>query len=178
VFSRRGIAVSIALATLIGGVVVAPPVSIAAGTGPEPALSADLEGTPIAPTSVSSWYCHDLDYPRIHCFRTASAFAAAMSVRISPGRPGAAALSSTPYVIVYRDATYAGPFLSISQAYDNLASIGWNDMISSFKALNSLSGHFAVDASNGGSHYAFCCNNQVPYVGDAWNDVFSSVYPS
>lgn len=60
---------------------------------------------------------------------------------------------------------------------DDLSSIGWNDMISSFKAMHGLSGHFATDALNGGRLFpTFCCNTQVPYVGDAWNDLFSSVY--
>jgi hypothetical protein len=50
-------------------------------------------------------------------------------------------------------------------------------MISSFKGLNGLSGHFATDAYNNGRLYPFCCNAWVTYVGDSWNDQFSSVYP-
>ena len=82
------------------------------------------------------------------------------------------------YVIAYRDAGYLGPSIAISRDYDDLRTIGWNDVISSFKAVNGLSGHFATDARNGGRLYpSFCCNVQVTYVGDTWNDQFSSVYP-
>jgi hypothetical protein len=79
-------------------------------------------------------------------------------------------------VIVFDHESYGGPSAYLSQNYANLGVIGWNDRITSFKALNSQSGHFAEHANNGGAWYSFCCNQQVLNVGSAWNDKFSSVY--
>src|SRR5580765_1651770 len=35
-------------------------------------IVADLDGHPIKPELISSFYCHDFDYPRIHCSRSAA----------------------------------------------------------------------------------------------------------
>lgn len=170
--------VSIALVALVvaTGVALAP-VSAADPAGGQ--ITADLEGRPIAVSEIPDWFCHDLDFPQIHCYRTPAKLEHALDLRITAALAGEVGTRAViPYVIVYRDATYAGPNTAIAQPYDDLGLIGWNDMISSFKAVNGLSGHFATDARNSGRLYpGFCCNVQVSYVGDAWNDQFSSVYP-
>lgn len=173
-FARLSIAlVALVVATgaVSGAVSAADPAS-----GP---VRADLEGQPIAVREIPDWFCHDLDFPQIRCYRTAARLERALAVGMTAAPMGEAGiLAAVPYVVVYRDASYANSFAALAQPYDNLGSIGWNDMISSFKALNGLTGHFATDALNNGRLYpTFCCNAQVPYVGDAWNDQFSSVYP-
>lgn len=175
----RGIAwISIALVALmiptIGAVGTVSAVSL-----PNDRPVADLEGQPIVVSEISDWFCHDLDYPQIHCFRTAASLDRALSVQRNAAALGVAgALAALPYVVVYRDSSLQGAYFAISQSYDNLSSIGWNDAVSSFRAVNGLYGHFATDALNAGRLYpTFCCNLQVPYVGDSWNDQFSSVYP-
>ena len=141
------------------------------------AVTPDLDGRAIAVGEIAAWHCHDLDFPRIHCFRSEADLARAIATRTGKPQTDAAGVAAvTAYVIAYRDATYGGPSIAISQNYDDLRVIGWNDTISSFKAVNGLRGHFATDAFNGGRSFAFCCNVTVPDVGDASNDQFSSVY--
>ena len=155
----------------VGPARAAAPVPLGATVAP------DLDGRPIAVSEISYWYCHDLDYPRIHCFRSPVDLTRVLTTRGTRPRTDAVGMSTAlVYVIAYRDAGYLGPSIAISRDYDDLRTIGWNDVISSFKAVNGLYGHFAVDIYNGGRTYPFCCNVSASYVGDAWNDQFSSVY--
>ena len=62
----------------------------------------------------------------------------------------------------------------VSQDYSMLATIGWNDRISSFIAVNAASGTFYTDWLYGGSTWSFCCNQAAMSIG-AFNDTFSSV---
>jgi hypothetical protein len=71
-----------------------------------------------------------------------------------------------------------GTSLLISTPYDHLGSVGWSDRISSFKTLTSTGGTFYQHDLGTGWAYPFCCTGAVPYVGDAYNDQFSSVYPN
>lgn len=172
-FFRR---VSIALVALM--VVTGAGAGGAVARGPrDDTIVADLDGRRISVDEIPNWYCHDLDYPLIHCYTTAAELEAALDDAAGPeGLAGASA--PVPYVYVYGDAGTLGPSTAISEPWDNLSWIGWNDKISSFKALNGLSGHFATDAYNSGRLYpTFCCNTVVTWVGDFWNDQFSSVYP-
>ncbi len=170
--------VSIALVALVvaTGLAAGPASAADPAGGP---IRADLDGRPIAVSEIPDWFCHDLDFPQIHCYRTAAQLEHVLGLRITAAPAGeAGTLAVIPYVVVYRDASLQGGYTGIAQPYDDLGSIGWNDTISSFKAVNGLSGHFATDARNGGRLYpGFCCNVQVTYVGDSWNDQFSSVYP-
>jgi len=56
-----------------------------------------------------------------------------------------------------------------------LASIGWNDKVSSFKARNFETGSFYTDWFHGGSADHFCCNETQPILG-SWDNVYSSLY--
>jgi hypothetical protein len=173
-FFRR---VSIALVALM--VVTGAAAGGAVAKGPrDNTIVADLDGRRISVSEIPDWFCHDLDFPLIHCYTTAAQLDAALHDAASGLAGLAAGAAGMPYVYVYGDAGTLGPAYAVSQAWDNLSSIGWNDKISSFKALNGLSGHFATDAYNSGRLYpTFCCNTVVTYVGDFWNDQFSSVYP-
>jgi hypothetical protein len=132
------------------------------------ALSADLAGQPIRLADVGKYHCHDLDYPRIHCFRTAEDLAASPPM-------AAALLSGVTYVTIYDGASFLGSSMNVAQDYDILALIGWNDRVSSFKARNSLSGRFFVDWFGGGSGWSFCCNSTASTLG-SFDNTFSSVY--
>jgi hypothetical protein len=156
------------------------PVGVSAS---EPIMRADLEGKPIRLVEVGNWYCHDFDYPSIHCFRTAAELDLAVAnLGIELLAPNEDAIGSSPavvsalsYVRVFVDAGYGGSSAYFSVNYSNLGLIGWNDKISSYVALNSLSGQFWENTSYWGLLDSFCCNQLVSYVGDAYNDKFSSV---
>lgn len=129
-------------------------------------MRADLDGKPIALSDVGRHYCEDFTAPAIHCYSTKSALETAAA-------PLAAA--ATNYVVVFEFTTYAGNYMYMSQDYTVLATIGWNDRISSFMALNSESGHFFTDWFYGATTWGFCCNQQVPGLG-AYDNTFSSVH--
>ena len=159
---RRRLAVLTAAS--LGLMAIAPGQALAQPQAP--AMSADLDGQPIPLTDVAKYACHDIAFPRIHCFSSEAARDASAAPLL--------ASSSTTYVIVWADASYAGPSLIISQDYSAFVTVGWNDRISSFKAQNSTTGRFWTDWFYGGTADYFCCNQTVPYVGDAFNDTFSS----
>jgi hypothetical protein len=153
----------------------------------DPTIRADLDGRPIAAVQVGDWYCHDFDYPVIHCFRTAADLdAAVVSLGYEPlapgtspndglGAPSPSVVLAVSYVHVYVDAGYAGSSAYLSVDYSNLGVIGWNDKISSFVGLDSATGRFFENIYYSGFIFGFCCNSTVPYVGDSSNDRFSSV---
>ena len=156
--------------TLIILAAAAQPGTVAgAGSG---RITADLDGRSISIRSIARQHCHDFDHPRIHCF--SSRRAAETDAGRWLGAAGAAPLIQN-YVRIFADAGWAGASMYLSLNYSNLGTIGWNDRISSFKGLNSLSGTFWTEAAYAGYSYSFCCNAQVTYVGDFYNDRFSSV---
>jgi hypothetical protein len=132
-------------------------------------IRADLDGRPIDLVNVGRYYCHDFAYPQIHCFSRAADLEARASRILD------ASSSSLDYAIIYDFATFAGPYMYMSQDYTVLAWIGWNDRIGSFLVRNSQSGKFWTDWFFGGSYYGFCCNQQVTYLG-VYDNTFSSVY--
>jgi hypothetical protein len=143
-------------------------------------ITADLDGTPIAASSSSAYYCHDFDYPRIHCFRSAEDLQAAVGVT-SPTNTALLSAASVPvgtWVIVFSDASYAGSYAYLSHNYDRLGDIGWNDRISSFSVNVGISGFFAQNVFGSGWGYNWCCYQNIPYVGSSFNDQFSSFYRS
>ncbi len=148
--------------------------SALAGAMDDGPRSADLDGKPIPLISVGEYHCHDLDFPVIHCFRTAEARDVALgAVRAPAGATAAAA--AVVYVTFYEHSSYGGASIAASQDYDILATIGWNDRISSYKGRNSETGRFYVDWFGGGANDSFCCNQWVSSLG-SFNDAFSSVY--
>jgi len=151
-----------------------------AGAGSSADLTAMLDGHRIDLQRVSDYHCHDLDYPVIRCYRSAEDLDRAIADRVGrdPGSLSPQGVTAVAYVRVYTDASYGGTSLLISTPYDHLGAVGWNDRISSFKTLTSAGGSFWQHDLHSGWAYPFCCSSTVPYVGDAYNDQFSSVYPN
>jgi hypothetical protein len=142
------------------------PAPVAAAIPLEGQLHADVEGKSIALSDVGKYFCEDFSAPAIHCFSRAADLEASVEV---------VAAAATNYVIVYEFQTYAGAYMYMSQDYSALVTIGWNDRISSYRALNSESGHFFTDWFYGGSGFGFCCNQQVPGLG-VYDNTYSSVH--
>lgn len=132
-----------------------------------PKLTADLDGKPIALAEVGNWYCHDFDYPAIHCFSDPTDVMGSSDVAL--------AAAGVNYVIVYEFTTYQGGYMYMSENYSILSLIGWSDRISSFQVVNGMSGAFWTDWLYTGTRYNFCCNQGVGSLG-AFNDTFSSVF--
>lgn len=130
-------------------------------------LRADLNGRPIPLVDVGLYHCHDLSYPRIHCFARESDRDAAIAAPL--------AATGVDYVIAWEYSTYSGASIVFSSDYTVLATLGWNDRISSFKGRNSQSGHFWTDWFYGGNTLYFCCNQQYSSLG-GFDDTFSSVH--
>jgi len=150
----------------------------AAAAPSEPsALVADLEGSAIPPGDVGRYFCHDFEFPRIRCFSTAFALEEALARDSSQDDSTTlAAYAAGDYLTVYSEPSYAGAYAHLSQNYDALWVIGWNDRIRSFKVRDSASGAFYTDWYAGGQRYEFCCNNAVPILSSAYDRAFSSVY--
>jgi len=133
-------------------------------------LRADLDGTSIPLVDVGRHFCHDLDSPAIHCFADLATLDAAVASH--QAQEGAAAVS---YVQVFEHRDYRGTAASLAADYPNLGAIGWNDRISSYRVLISGSGEFREHVDYVGWADSFCCGQWVTYVGDMFNDKFSSV---
>lgn len=146
-----------------------------------PVIEADLGGRPIPAVDVGRYQCEDFDFPRIHCYLSAVDLERAVARRLAvpaPAGTGAFATTlATDYVRVYADKGFQGASAYLSVPYDDLSVIGWNDRISSFQALAGNGGTFFEHIYGGGFASGFSANQQVTYVGDAYNDRFSSVRP-
>jgi hypothetical protein len=133
-------------------------------------VTANLDGRPLPVSEINRFHCEALDYPRVHCFRSASDRDARVRSAVR------ANLSlATGYVIAWQDAGFLGPSITLSGDVSNLGSLGWNDRITSFKAFSGASGRFYEHANYAGVYYAFCCGVQVSNVGQTYNDKFSSL---
>jgi hypothetical protein len=139
----------------------------AAGRG---LIKAYLDDRRISVNEIPEYYCHDFDYPEIRCFTTGEELDAASA----PEAQLLAFMGGT-YVTVYEHSTFNGAYMHISQDYDLLFLVNWNDRISSFRSRNCGSGYFWTDWFGGGNWYRFGCNQSVSIL-YGWNDTFSSVY--
>ena len=142
----------------------------------EPAIRADLEGRPIPAVEVGRYACHDLDFPLIHCFSSLDELDAALAARLT-GQAGVPTLALAAYVKVFPDRDLQGNPAILSAPYDDLSVIGWNDRISSFQGLAGAGGTFFEHIYGSGHVYPFGAYQIVTYVGDPYNDTFSSVVP-
>jgi hypothetical protein len=132
----------------------------------ESGLRAYLDGRPLKLTEVARWYCDDFSYPVIECYSEPTDLEGRTAATMS--------VSSVDYVTIYDYASYTGPYMHVSQDYTILASIGWNDRVSSFKARNSQDGRFYTDWFYNGTAYYFCCNQQLASLG-VFDNTFSSM---
>lgn len=156
--------------SMLGTVLLSGTVSAAEGS---PRIRADLEGRLIKASEIGSYYCHDFAFPEVHCFSTAPELEAASA---SGEGLVASAFGPSDYVTIYADPGYGGSYMHVSQNYDTLFWIGWNDRISSFKARNSARGTFWSDWNGGGIGMAFCCNQTVAALSANMDNTFTSVY--
>ena len=148
-----------------------PPAAQAA----EPRVAADLEGQPIAAEAIPDFFCTDRDFPLIHCYKTAARLDAAVQQRPALS---SLATAATVYVVIYSGQTYSGSYMYVSQDYDILALVGWNDRIRSYRGVNSGRGIFWTDWYRTGIGIPFCCNTWVPALASDVDRAFSSVYRS
>jgi hypothetical protein len=144
----------------------------AAAASPDTVV-ADLEGTSITVESVPDHFCYDHDFPRIHCFKTSASLKASLDAATSSAP---SAVAATDYVVVFSSPSYAGSYMYISQDYDALAVVGWNDRVRSYRALNGARGIFWTDWFQSGTGQSFCCNQTVPVLSATFDRQFSSVY--
>lgn len=159
---------------LLAAVLLVPPATVTAAEAPT-VVTADLAGRPIELEGVAGYHCHDLDFPRIHCFDSARARDAALALEAGAASLSPLGVTAVSYVVVYEHASYGGASLVVSEDYTSLTFIGWNDRISSFKAQNGETGSFWWDwFYGGGMPYTFCCNQNVANLG-TWNDNISSI---
>lgn len=168
---------ALAGAFLVALVSTLAPSTSSAASSVESALIADLEGVPIAATSVSSYFCHDFDHPLIHCFRTADRLEGDVAARTggAPFALGQTTITAVAYVRIYDLSSYAGAYATLSADYTHLSSIGWANRISSYKGLNSESGAFYTNTTYSGSLDQFCCNQAVPTLSSTFDNQIDSV---
>jgi hypothetical protein len=136
-------------------------------------VKSTLDGRPIPVSAIADYACQDTEFPIIRCFTDPAERDASVSLGIGDLRIAAA--TATVYVTIWDGASFTGASISLSQDYDTLATIGWNDRTSSFKGRNSESGRFYVDWFHGGSSMAFCCNQSTASLG-GFDNSFTAVY--
>ena len=139
----------------------------------ESAVTADLEGQPIGVEAIPDYYCTDRDFPQIHCYRTTRRLDASLQQRDANVFLASAAAD---YVVIYSGQTYSGSYMYVSQNYDFLALVGWNDRIRSYRGVNSGQGTFWTDWYRTGIGINFCCNTWVAALAPDLDRAFSSVY--
>jgi len=168
---------------LVALVLVLSPLPVyapSAGAAGGPLILADLEGRPIPAVEVGRYHCEDVDFPRIHCYPSPAELERAVARRLAPSASGSGPLTTalaTSYVRVFVDLFFGGASAYLSVPYDDLGVIGWNDRISSFQGQAGSGGTFFEHIYGGGFAYPFSAYQQVTYVGDPYNDRFSSVVP-
>ncbi len=169
---HRIVTAAAALVLAVSGLVApAAMASDAATDAVSPAVVADLDGTPLAVADIPNHNCHDLDFPRIHCFAAAADLEAAVAAA-----QGDSATSLNDYAVVYAGTYFSGSSLYISQNYDALAIVGWNDRIRSYQGLNNERGSYYTDWYAGGSRLDFCCNANISTLTATFDHAISSVY--
>lgn len=130
-----------------------------------------LNGRPSSVAIATRHHCHDGVRETLECFTSTQERDASWRLASLAKTP----MSSGGYVIAWVGASYTGSSVVLSQDYSNLGSIGWNDRISAYKVYTSLTGAFYEHSNYWGLTQFFCCFSQVSYVGDAYNDKFSSI---
>jgi hypothetical protein len=155
------------------------------GTDVEPV--ATYRGKIIPLEEVALHHCHDGAYPVIRCFDTeeerdedASHLGVDATRAVAEGRggrtagPAADGLLILYYVTFYQNASYGGASFTASQPQPDLQNFGWNDVISSFKSLNSQRPKWWEHIGYVAPAWRWSAGAWVSYVGDGANDRFSS----
>ena len=156
-------------------------------SGGPPGVFAELDGRPLKLRDVGKYYCHDFDYPRITCSRnpqvtqrSVDTKVAEAEARVELAADSFATLSMEEeegghYATIYDGMTFSGSWMVVSQDYDALFWVGWNDRISSFRSRYYGAGSFYTDWYGNGSAWRFCCNQYVSSLG-GYDNSFSAVY--
>ncbi len=142
-----------------------------ANANSSPLLHATLDGQPIDPRAAGNYFCHDFLYPEIRCFSENERLE--QDVEQLEAVTGLLGITAS-YVQVFEHIGYAGNTAKLSQDYSDLSSIGWNDVISSYK-VSSMAGAFWEHVFFSGLKDSFCCGQWVSDVGGTFNDKFSSL---
>jgi len=166
VFRHLGVLVALALT-----VCVAPGASAAAGA---PVPSADLAGAPIALADVGSYYCHDLNYPRIHCFARAQDLEVSLALVQATQMAQPLGATSAQYLKLFDLSGYAGVYIYLSANYNDLGVIGWNDRVSSYVGVNSLAFGMWTNVNMTGNGLLGCCNQHAATLPSLYDNQISS----
>lgn len=166
------IALVVAMLALSSGT----PVSGASRANRSVAIVADVDGRPIKPAEISRYYCHDFDFPRIHCFAAGDRLRDAERARIATRSTLQTSVAANVFLTIFDGPNYSGAFMDVSQNYDALWTIGWNDRISSYKGRNLAKGDLWTDWFASGNGRLFCCNTNVASLAAGFDNAFSSVY--
>jgi hypothetical protein len=142
------------------------------------AVVADVDGHPIKSALIGTFYCHDFDYPKVHCSRTVAGLRASERGTLLKSLAVTPMFGTNDYITIFDGSNYSGAFMDVSQNYDALFTIGWNDRISSYKARNSASGILWTDWFHSGTGVTFCCNTNVSGLPSGLDNAFSSLYRS
>ncbi len=137
---------------------------------PTPRTTVLLNGRVATLTAASRSHCDDLTPGVLRCYSSQRNRDRAASPRVSRD----ATAASAGYVVAYVDISFGGASVVLSQDHPDLRTIGWNNRISSYKVYTSLTGYFHQGAYYAGSAQSYCCFSQVSYVGNSFNDTFSS----
>ena len=168
---RLGLAVVLALGSVY---LVTPGVQ-----AQQPEVRADLDGRPINPARSSSYFCHDFDFPQIHCFSTPGRLEAAMAQPASASLQGglAAAFGPNDYVTVYS----SRPAMRARSPTCPRTTTSWPRSAGMTRSAHI--GHGTTEKGPsiehwfaGGSTKKFCCNQNVPSLPAGVDNSFSSVY--
>jgi hypothetical protein len=135
-----------------------------------------LDGNPATLAEATANHCHDLHAGAFECFTSEAERDAAVGTVLAGENAASSesAAASSGYVIVWAAASFAGASTVLSQDYSNLTSLGWNDRISSYRVYTTGTGAFYDQAYYSGLTQFYCCFAQVSYVGNQYNDIFSS----
>jgi hypothetical protein len=152
-------------------------------SGAPPGAYAELDGRPLKLREVGKYYCHDFDFPKITCSRNAKvaqkgvdeAVSELATASFSTDIQASSMEEGSHYATIYDGMTFSGSWFVVSQEYDALFWVGWNDRVSSFRSRYYGSGSFYTDWYGGGSGWRFCCNQYVSSLG-GYDNSFSSVY--
>lgn len=153
-------------------------------TQPDGHLSAVLDGEEIPLSDVGLYYCHDFAYPVYRCFRTSlerdldmgaqttlsdTSLSGALSINLL-------AATSVTYVLAYDLPDFGGPSVALSNPAPDLALLGWNNRISSFKSTNGGRPKWWDGTYYSGSSWQWGTSAWVAYVGDGLTNRFTSVF--
>lgn len=172
---RHSIPLMLALLILAG-----LPTAVLATTPASRTVVADLDGVAISAPEIPDHFCHDRDFPKIHCFAQGKALVEALladdAAHLDSGPGGAAAASSGDYVVIYSGLSYSGTYMFVSQNYDTLFVVNWNDRIRSYRSLNGASGTFWTDWYRTGYDLNFCCGASATWLSSRFDQQITSVY--